>query len=388
MFRQVVPWERQPPIRSAVNSNHPLAKALQLAWVGGDLSGVDIFQGYRVPLLSGTTISARAQGRAFAHTGTSGSLQAFPSEATLPYVQIGYGYFNTAGGGWLLSSLNTAAGGYLSRLALASSTTVAADVRWNFGTSRTLTITLPTTLDTPICVALVAYSSTDYRFFCNGQQQNGTLSPGTFGSLDRMFAPGDTINGGVWFTGFGSGVALDDGYLIKLTANPGLYLWSLFQKSRILPFNSVGGGSDVTLPLTGQAVSIFTGSFSLAQTVPLAGQAVTASSGAVAPSFSKALTGTAVTSSAGTLGPNISLSLLGQAVSALAGTLTASSGGNITLALTGQAVSALAGTLSVGVSKPLVGTSLTTFAGTLTPSSGTALITLKAGSWLRYRKLQ
>lgn len=236
-----VPWDQQPQEYAPVDPDHPLGRALDAAWIGNDLGGVDVLKGHKVSLLSGVTIANTTRGKAFAHTGTSGSVVAIPGEASLPYVQVGYGYFNTAGGAWILSSLNTAAGGYTSRLALASSTTVALDIRWNFGTSRTLTITLPTTLNTPICVALVAYSSTDYRFFCNGQQQNGTLSPGTFGSLDRMFGPGDTINGGVWFTGFGSGVAVSDADMLDITANPEAKLWGMFQRRIWVPVTASTG---------------------------------------------------------------------------------------------------------------------------------------------------
>jgi hypothetical protein len=242
-----VPWDQQPQELPSVDPDHPLGRALDVAWVGGDLSGVDVLKGHKVALLSATTVGNTTRGKAFTHTGTAGSLVAVPGEATLPYVQIGYGYFNTAGGAWVLSRLGNSAGGYDSRLALASSTTVAADVRWNFGTSRTLTITLPTTLNTPICMALVAYSSSDYRFFANGQQQNGTLSPGTFVSLDRMYPPGDTLNGGMWFTGFGSGAALSDEELLRITANPESELWSMFRRRIWVPASSGGGAQTVAI---------------------------------------------------------------------------------------------------------------------------------------------
>lgn len=242
-----VPWDQQPQEAVGVDPDHPLGRALDAAWIGNDLSGVDVLKGHRVALLSATTIGRTTRGNAFTHTGTAGTAVAVPGEAALPYVQIGYGYFVNAGGAWVQSQLSAAAGGYLSRLALASSTTVTADVRWNFGTQRTLTITLPTTIATPICMALVAYSSSDYRFFANGQQQNGTLNPGTFVSLDRMLPPGDTLNGGLWLTGFGSGAAVSDEDMLRITANPEVELWSMFRRRIWVPVNAAP--PDTTAPI-------------------------------------------------------------------------------------------------------------------------------------------
>lgn len=252
----VLPWDSQPQELAPVDPTHPLGQALDLAWIGNDLGGFDVLKSHRVALTANTAISRTTRGNAYSHTGTTSSTAAFPAEVGLPYVQIGYGYFNTAGGAWELSGLRAAAGGYLSRLALASSTTVTADVRWNFGTQRTLTITLPTTLNTPICMALVAYSSTDYRFFANGQQQNGTLSPGTFGSLDRMAPPGDTINGGVWLTGFGSGVAVSDADMLDITANPEARLWGMFQRRIWVPVTTSAGSFTATGALAADAATL------------------------------------------------------------------------------------------------------------------------------------
>lgn len=384
-----VPWDQQPQELSPVDPDHPLGRALDAAWIGNDLGGTDALKGHKVALLSATTIGRTTRGNAFTHTGTAGSLVAVPGEAALPYVQIGYGYFNTAGGAWQLSRLGNSAGGYESRLALASSTTVAADVRWNFGTSRNLTITLPTTLNTPICMALVAYSSTDYRFFANGQQQNGTLSPGTFASLDRMYAPGDTLNGGLWFTGFGSGASLSDEELLRITANPEAELWSMFRRRIWVPVGAVGGG-DLTLALTGQGSTASAGSLALSRSSALGGQAAATSAGTLAPSRSVAasgqgvtasagtltgsrsasLSGQAATASAGTLAPSATVALSGQAVTASAGTITYNASGNVTLALTGQAVAASAGTLPVTLTKAATGSAATASAGTAVPGIG------------------
>jgi hypothetical protein len=86
------------------------------------------------------------------------------------------------------------------------------------------------------------------------------------------------------------------------------------------------GGGDVSVALTGQAVSV--------------------SAGTLAPSTTVAASGQAATASAGTLTPNSSIVLSGQLVNVSAGTLSANVAGDITVSLTGQAVSVLAGTLT------------------------------------------
>lgn len=129
------------------------------------------------------------------------------------------------------------------------------------------------------------------------------------------------------------------------------------------------GSPDVTVGLSGQAVTASAGTLAPTRTVALSGQAVTASAGTIvtvgdvtltlsgqsvtvsvgtlSPTTSKALTGSAVTASAGTLTPSRSIALSGQAVTVSSGTLSFAA--NQTIALTGQAVSALAGTLTANV---------------------------------------
>ena len=106
-----VPWDQQPQEYAPVDPDHPLGRALDAAWIGNDLGGVDVLKGHKVALRSGTTIGRTTRGNAFTDNGTAGSVVAIPGEASLPYVQIGYGYFNSAGGAWILSSLKNAAFG-------------------------------------------------------------------------------------------------------------------------------------------------------------------------------------------------------------------------------------------------------------------------------------
>lgn len=82
---------------------------------------------------------------------------------------------------------------------------------------------------------------------------------------------------------------------------------------------------DVTLALSGQAVTCSAGTLGLTHTQALTGQAATASAGTITPviGLSVALTGQAVTASAGTLVFGNAIALTGSEVAAAAGTLIA-----------------------------------------------------------------
>ncbi len=118
-------------------------------------------------------------------------------------------------------------------------------------------------------------------------------------------------------------------------------------------YGDVGGSPDVTVNLTGQAI--------------------TASAGTILPARSLSLVGQAVATALGTLTPARSLPLTGTAITASQGTITASSGGNVTVSLTGGSVTASLGTLSPSKSIALSGQPATAAAGTLTPAKAFAL---------------
>jgi len=182
-----------------------------------------------------------------------------------------------------------------------------------------------------------------------------------------------------------------------------------------------------TVPLTGTAVTATAGTVTPGTALPLTGQAITSAAGTIVNALAVALTGTAITSAAGTITANVdggvSVALTGAAITSAAGTLTPAT----SLALTGQASTASGGSLGITISVPLVGASATASPGTLvaalsaaltggsvTLSAGTvipgtsvalsggsitfsagtitavggsasATITIKAGSWFRYR---
>jgi hypothetical protein len=85
-------------------------------------------------------------------------------------------------------------------------------------------------------------------------------------------------------------------------------------------------GGDVSVALSGQAVTVSAGTLAPSTTVAASGQAAIASAGTLTPSSSKALSGQLVNVSAGTLGVvgDVTVALTGQAVTVSAGTLTAS----------------------------------------------------------------
>lgn len=140
--------------------------------------------------------------------------------------------------------------------------------------------------------------------------------------------------------------------------------------------------SDVTVALTGQAVTASAGTLLAANSVPLAGQSATASAGTVTglASYTAALSGQAATASAGTLLAATSRALSGQAVTASAGTILPAS----SVALSGQAVTASAGTLLPASSIALSGQAAAASAGTLLPELSVGLngaeVTAAAGT--------
>lgn len=131
-------------------------------------------------------------------------------------------------------------------------------------------------------------------------------------------------------------------------------------------FGAGSGTTDVTVALTGSAVTSNAGTAVANVAQALSGSAVTTSAGTVTPvaGVTVALSGSAVTATAGTLSVAISNALSGSAVTTSAGTVTPSTGTFV--ALSGAAVTTSAGTLSVAVSCALSGSAVTASAGTVT----------------------
>jgi hypothetical protein len=128
---------------------------------------------------------------------------------------------------------------------------------------------------------------------------------------------------------------------------------------------------DVSVGLTGSALSSTAGALGPAASKAVSGFALTGAQGALDPALSKGLTGSALSSLAGTLIPSFSLALTGQALAIVQGSVSA--GGDLTLSLTGQALTLSSGTLSPATAGALVGSALAAAAGTAGPATSKAL---------------
>lgn len=196
-------------------------------------------------------------------------------------------------------------------------------------------------------------------------------------------------------------------YAQRLSADLARNPWSLFEPRRIWVPVAAGGGN-VTVNLSGISASFAQTAPAVSSTVSLVGENAAASAGTLLPAFSFSLLGQAGAASAGTLSPSTSRALSGQsaaftagsvipsvAIAAIglqatfaSGTLTASSSSGTTVNLVGEPVAFAQTAPSISVTVALTGIAATMAAGILSSSSGTATITVKAGSWLRYKKLQ
>ncbi len=199
------------------------------------------------------------------------------------------------------------------------------------------------------------------------------------------------------------GRVLADDEIAQISANP----WQLFEPRRIwVPVAAGGGGT--TVALSGISATFAQTAPAVSSATPLVGESVTANAGILLPAFSRSLSGQAGTAFAGTLNTSTSRGLSGQsaafaagsvipsvAIAAIglqatfaSGTLTASSSSGTTVNLVGEPVAFAQTAPSVNVTIALTGIAATMASGLLSASSGTAIITVKAGSWLRYKKLQ
>lgn len=144
--------------------------------------------------------------------------------------------------------------------------------------------------------------------------------------------------------------------------------------------------SAITYTPSGQAITASAGTIKSAVSYTLNGTAVTASQGTITASTGGAvsvnLSGSSITVSPGTLVAAISNTLAGSSITSSAGTLVQT----ISQSLSGGSISATAGTLTSALARTLSGSSATFSTGTLSALTGST-ITIKAGSWIRYRTI-
>ena len=185
-------------------------------------------------------------------------------------------------------------------------------------------------------------------------------------------------------------------------------VWRLLVEPRRIWVPVAAGGGGTTVALSGISATFAQTAPAVSSATPLVGESVTANAGILLPAFSRSLSGQAGTAFAGTLSPSTSRGLSGQSAAFTAGsvipsvaivaiglqatfasgTLTASSSSGTTVNLVGEPVAFAQTAPSISVTVALTGIAATMAAGILSSSSGTATITVKAGSWLRYKKLQ
>ena len=371
------------PQGGSVNEEHPMAKVLQYAWTGDGTERIQRVNGGGI--YSGASRQGTPFGLAITSTGTLTGSTYTPAKpiSAFPYTQIAFGYLSSAGGSWTLSWLSSSAGGTASQIYLASSTVIRLGLRYAFAAPlQTLDVTLATTVNVPICAITNIYSTTDYRMWVNGRTNSGTTSTGAITTLNRMVNVGEQLNGGSIFSGWGQGAVLDEDYAAWASANP----WKGFKgfiKKRI--WVPVSAGGNVNVALSGVAVTSSIGTLGLANTVALTGSGITSSIGTLVPSLSVLLTGTAVSTATGSIIPSITIGLLGISATVSTGTVSASGAAGATLSGYEATVSLVA--LGVTITLPLSGTAASIALGTLSPTTGSALITIEAGSWIRYRKI-
>lgn len=106
---------------------------------------------------------------------------------------------------------------------------------------------------------------------------------------------------------------------------------------------------DVTVSLSGQAVTASAGSLGVTISLTASGQAVSADSGTIGVGSSYSISGQSVTVSAGTLAYTAGIPLAGDSVFANAGTISVSTTGDVTIALIGQSVAVEAGTITASL---------------------------------------
>lgn len=252
------PWTSQPQCPVSVDRSSLLGRVLDYAWVGNTLSGQDVLRNLVVPMPAGAGLSATPQGVVLTSVGNNSSSVPIQPITTYPFFLIGWGYFLNGANNWTVSQLLAAGGGYNAQIRLETSSSVGLDLQYNYGAHRSLTIPISgVNAGTPVCMILQVFSETDYRLYCNGQQANGTLSPGTLnagGGFDKVYGIGYQVNGGHWFQGHGQGRVMSDAQALHLSANP-QEIWTLFAPLRRPWLNPVSSAA-ITAYYPGSDISV------------------------------------------------------------------------------------------------------------------------------------
>lgn len=367
----------QPQERPLVlNRKNPLGAVLDAVWLGNDLTGQAIGRNLVAPPPSGTILKPGPYGQAlYSAAAVSTSEVDIPGAGVFPYLLLGFGYFNDSAGNWRLAAIGEGGYGNGSAIRLESATAVSALLQYNFGTAQILPITLGAGVNSglPICALLQVFSPTDYRFYANGLQANGSTSPGPFIGFTKAYAPADTLQGGVYLTGYGFGRALTDAQALQITRNPQM-LWDAFQprqsglfvpsggaialQGAAIALASATGALSTVVPVAGMAIGVATASGMLSAVLPLAGSAAAVATAAGTMTLGVAISGSAIAAALATGALSTAVPLAGAA----AAHASASGQATLQIALSGAAVAsgAATGALSVSGSAALAGNAVAT----------------------------
>lgn len=374
MSRVVLPvgLRDQPSGPTILNRQNPLGAALDHVWLGNDLSGMDVAGGLIVPPWAGSALKAGTMGIALTNTGSTGTPVDVPSISGFPYLQVAVGYFLSATSTFVLSDIGSSASGNLSRIQLNSSSVMAASIRFNFGTTRSITVS-PGSISNGrlICAILQVFSETDYRFYVNGLQVNGSLTLGSYAPLSKIMPMGGSLNGGIYLTGYGAGRMISDDLARWFTKNPSL-IWDIF-RAPAYPLSMAGtsdspsvalsgsalatagasGALSVAIPITGASIGIVSASGALSVAMPLSGVAAGLASASGVVSLGVAISGSALSSASASGQMKIAIALSGAAIAqaVASGSMGVSSGAGLSGAAYAQA--SAGGALSMAI--PLAG---------------------------------
>lgn len=219
----------------------------------------------------------------------------------------------------------------------------------------------------------VTYNGSTAVFYINGIASGSATSAQTF-VLNTQYAIGNkggstaveplTNGSRVYYLGIWNRVRVIS-EIAEHARNP----WQVFQATPRRLWGIASSSPDVTLGLTGQALTGSAGTLPVSRTAALTGSAATASRGTVTPSASKAVAGQSSSTSAGVVAPSSAKALTGQSATAAQGSATAAGSANanlsgasaaisqgtakaaITVALTGQQVSAQSGNVGTSGNK-------------------------------------
>jgi hypothetical protein len=145
--------------------------------------------------------------------------------------------------------------------------------------------------------------------------------------------------------------------------------------------------SDIQETLTGQTSSVSVGTLSSAIAESLSGGSITTVSGNLSSSIAESIGGQAVSfvQDFVIVGGNVSVTIAGTLISSSIGNVLDALGQNIS----GQSAAVAQGTITQAITTTISGNNIAFNTGIVSPSGGAtaATITIKAGSWLRYKAI-